>query len=51
MNRYLSALICIPLVAHDLWIGLPLAVHGDKLPEQADMEPAPAPNTHPALQP
>jgi aromatic ring-cleaving dioxygenase len=38
-------------LADPLWIGPPLAVHGDKLPEQADMEQAPAPNTHPLLQP
>ena len=30
-----------------LWIGPALAVHGVKLPEQAPMEPAPAPNTNP----
>jgi hypothetical protein len=34
-----------------LWIGPPLAVHGDKLPEQAEMEQAPPPNTHPGLHP
>jgi len=34
-----------------LWIGSPLAVHGDKLPEEAAMEQAPAPNTRPVLQP
>jgi 4-carboxymuconolactone decarboxylase len=28
-----------------LWIGPPLAVHGEKLPEQAAMEQAPPPNT------
>jgi 4-carboxymuconolactone decarboxylase len=28
-----------------LWIGTPLAVHGEKLPEEAAMEHAPAPNT------
>ena len=37
-------------LADALWIGSPLAVHGEKLPEQAAMEPAPAPNTHPVLQ-
>jgi aromatic ring-cleaving dioxygenase len=36
-------------LADPLWIGPPLAVHGDKLPEQAPMEPAPAPNTQPVL--
>jgi DOPA 4,5-dioxygenase len=34
-----------------LWIGSPLAVHGDKLPEHAEMEQAPAPNTTPVLRP
>jgi len=34
-----------------LWIGRPLAVHGEKLPEQTEMEQAPAPNTNPALRP
>jgi Dopa 4,5-dioxygenase family len=28
-----------------LWIGPPLAVHGEKLPEEAPMEQAPLPNT------
>lgn len=32
-------------LADPLWIGPPLAVHGEKLPEHADMEQAPAPNT------
>jgi aromatic ring-cleaving dioxygenase len=36
-------------LADALWIGSSLAVHGDKLPEAAAMEPAPAPNTHPVL--
>jgi len=36
-------------LADALWIGSPLAVHGEKLPEAAAMEPAPAPNTHPVL--
>jgi len=36
-------------LADALWIGSPLAVHGDKLPEEAAMEPAPASNTHPVL--
>ncbi len=34
-----------------LWIGSPLAVHGDKLPEQAAAEHEPPPNTHPVLRP
>ncbi|HEX7923292.1 MAG TPA: DOPA 4,5-dioxygenase family protein [Bradyrhizobium sp.] len=34
-----------------LWIGTPLAVHADKLPEEAEMELAPAPNTSPTLRP
>jgi aromatic ring-cleaving dioxygenase len=38
-------------LADPLWIGTPLAVHGDKLPEEAELEQAPAPNTHPSLQP
>ncbi len=38
-------------LADPLWIGPPLALHGDKLPEHAEMEPAPAPNTRPVLQP
>ena len=29
------------------WIGPALAVHGDRLPEEAAREPAPPPNTHP----
>jgi DOPA 4,5-dioxygenase len=36
-------------LADALWIGSPLAVHGEKLPEEAAMEPAPAPNTQPVL--
>ena len=38
-------------LADPLWIGTPLAVHGDKLPEESELEQAPAPNTHPSLQP
>jgi aromatic ring-cleaving dioxygenase len=38
-------------LADPLWIGTPLAVHGEKLPEQAATEPAPAPNTQPLLRP
>ena len=34
-----------------LWIGPPLAVHAEKLPEEAAMEEAPAPNTNPVLPP
>jgi len=34
-----------------LWIGTPLAVHADKLPEEAEMEQAPVPNTSPTLRP
>jgi aromatic ring-cleaving dioxygenase len=34
-----------------LWIGTPLAVHGDKLPEESGEEPPPAPNTQPVLRP
>jgi aromatic ring-cleaving dioxygenase len=35
-------------LADPLWIGKPLAVHGDKLPEESEAEHAPAPNTNPA---
>jgi aromatic ring-cleaving dioxygenase len=38
-------------LADPLWIGRPLAVHGDKLPEHAEMEQAPAPNTDPVMRP
>jgi aromatic ring-cleaving dioxygenase len=38
-------------LADPLWIGPPLAVHGDRLPEEAAIEPAPAPNTQPHLRP
>ena len=31
-----------------LWIGPPLAVHGDRLPEHAAMERPPLPNTQPS---
>jgi DOPA 4,5-dioxygenase len=34
-----------------LWIGSPLAVHGEKLPEEAEAEHAPSSNTHPVLRP
>jgi aromatic ring-cleaving dioxygenase len=34
-----------------LWIGPPLAVHGDKLPEHAEAETALPPNTEPHLGP
>jgi DOPA 4,5-dioxygenase len=33
------------------WIGRPLPVHGDKLPEDAEIEQAPAPNTNPVMRP
>ena len=32
-------------LADPLWIGSPLALHGDKLPDHAEREQAPAPNT------
>ncbi|THD70728.1 MAG: hypothetical protein E7813_07730 [Bradyrhizobium sp.] len=32
-------------LADPLWIGTPVAVHGEKLPEQAALEQAPPPNT------
>jgi aromatic ring-cleaving dioxygenase len=38
-------------LADPLWIGLPLAVHGEKLPEESEMEQAPAPNTTPVTRP
>jgi aromatic ring-cleaving dioxygenase len=38
-------------LADPLWIGTPLAVHGDKLPEESELEHAPAPNTHPVIAP
>ena len=38
-------------LADPLWIGTPLAVYGDRLPEQAVMEDAPPPNTQPHLRP
>ena len=34
-----------------LWIGKPLAVHGDRLPEQATADAAGEPNTAPTLAP
>jgi aromatic ring-cleaving dioxygenase len=38
-------------LADALWIGTPLAVHGDKLPEETAIEQAPLPNTQPNLRP
>jgi aromatic ring-cleaving dioxygenase len=38
-------------LVNPIWIGPPLAVHGEKLPEQAAVEQAPPPNTHSALRP
>ena len=38
-------------LADPLWIGRSLAVHGDKLPDHAEIEHAPAPNTQPQLRP
>jgi DOPA 4,5-dioxygenase len=38
-------------LADALWIGPSLALHGDKLPEQAAAEQAPLPNTRPVLRP
>ena len=38
-------------LADPIWIGPALAVHADKLPENAEMEKAPAPNTNPVLRP
>jgi aromatic ring-cleaving dioxygenase len=38
-------------LADPIWIGEALAVHTEKLPEHAEMEQAPAPNTKPGLRP
>jgi len=38
-------------LVNPIWIGPPLAVHGEKLPEEATVEQAPSPNTHPVLRP
>jgi DOPA 4,5-dioxygenase len=38
-------------LADPIWIGPALAVHADKLPEKAEMEQAPVPNTNPVLRP
>ena len=38
-------------LVNPLWIGAPLDVHGEKLPEETEAEPAPAPNTHPHHRP
>jgi DOPA 4,5-dioxygenase len=38
-------------LADPVWIGPALAVHGDKLPDHAEMEQAPMPNTNPSLRP
>ena len=38
-------------VADALWIGPRLPVHAEKLKGEAELEHAPAPNTHPLLQP
>jgi aromatic ring-cleaving dioxygenase len=38
-------------LVNPLWIGSPLAVHGEKLPEEAVREHAPSPNTNPVLRP
>jgi aromatic ring-cleaving dioxygenase len=38
-------------LADPLWIGQPLDLHGEKLPEEAEMEPAPTPNTTPVVRP
>src|ERR1700704_1771018 len=38
-------------LVNSVWIGTPLAVHGEKLPEEAAVEQAPPPNTRPALRP
>jgi aromatic ring-cleaving dioxygenase len=38
-------------LADPVWIGPALDVHGDRLPEDSEAEPAPAPNTNPFLRP
>ena len=38
-------------LVNPLWIGPPVAVHEEKLPEEAAPEQPPAPNTHPVRQP
>ena len=38
-------------LADPLWIGRALDVHGEKLPEDAEAEQAPAPNTQPLIRP
>ena len=38
-------------LADPLWIGPPLHLHGDKLPDHAESEHAPPPNTEPSLRP
>ncbi len=38
-------------LADPLWIGPPLPVHGDMLPEQTEAEAAPPPNTQASLRP
>ena len=38
-------------LADPLWIGPPLAVHADKLPEETESEQALEPNTQPTLRP
>jgi aromatic ring-cleaving dioxygenase len=38
-------------LVNPIWIGSPLDVHGEKLPEEADAEHALPPNTHPVLRP
>ena len=36
-------------LANPLWIGTPIAVHGEKLPDEGAVEQPPAPNTVPTL--
>jgi aromatic ring-cleaving dioxygenase len=38
-------------LADPLWIGTPVAVYGDRLPEHSELEQAPAPNTQPVIAP
>src|SRR5207248_1088194 len=38
-------------LVNPIWIGAPLDVHGEKLPDEGELEHAPSPNTHPVLRP
>jgi aromatic ring-cleaving dioxygenase len=38
-------------LVYPIWIGPPLVVHGEKLPEEGDLEHSPPPTTRPTLDP